>query len=66
MIKQEGLKLNLIEFKATQTILPDLFKGLAYFEKLSGGEITKTLVYAGLDNQERSQGRVVAWKDAVS
>lgn len=65
MIIQEGQKLNLIEFKATQTILPDLFKGLAYFEKLSDREHTKTLVYGGDDNQERSQGTVVSWKDAV-
>jgi uncharacterized protein len=65
MIIQEGSKLNLIEFKATQTIMPDLFKGLAYFEKLSDREITKTLVYGGDDNQERSQGRIVSWKDAA-
>ena len=65
MIIQEGQKLNLIEFKATQTILPDLFKGLAYFEKLSDREHTKTLVYGGDDNQKRSQGTVVSWKDAV-
>lgn len=65
MIIQEGSKLNLIEFKATQTIMPDLFKGLTYFEKLSDNEIIKTLVYGGDDNQERSQGSVVSWKDAA-
>lgn len=65
MIMQEGQKLNLIEFKATQTIMPDMFKGIAYFEKLSDRELDKTLVYGGSDNQERSYGKVLSWKDAA-
>jgi hypothetical protein len=43
--------------------MPDLFKGLAYFEKISGRKLTKTLVYAGSENQERSQGKVKTWKN---
>lgn len=65
MIMQEGQKLNLIEFKATQTIMPDMFKGIAYFEKLSDRQLDKTLVYGGNDNQERSYGKVLSWKDAA-
>jgi len=65
LIIQEGSKLNVIEFKATQTVLPDLFKGLSYFENLSKREISKTLVYGGSDNHERNQVKVVSWKDAV-
>jgi len=65
MIIQEGQKLNLIEFKATQTIMPDMFKGIAYFEKLSDRELDKTLVYGGSDNQERSYGKVLSLKDAA-
>lgn len=65
IIQEEGQKLNLIEFKATQTIMPDMFKGIAYFEKLSDRELDKTLVYGGSDNQERSYGKVLSWKDAA-
>jgi predicted AAA+ superfamily ATPase len=63
LVVQEDITLNLIEIKATQTIMPDLFKGLAYFEKISGRKLTKTLVYAGSENHERSQGKVKTWKN---
>lgn len=66
LIIQESSKLNAIEFKATQTVLPDLFKGLSYFGNLTKREISKTLVYGGTDNHERNQVKVVSWKDAVN
>jgi predicted AAA+ superfamily ATPase len=65
LVVQEDITLNLIEIKATQTIMPDLFKGLAYFEKISGRKLTKTLVYAGSENHERSQGKVKTWKNPI-
>ena len=64
LLVQELLNLNLVEFKATHTIMPDLFKGLSYFEKESKKDnITKTLVYAGAEYQYRSNANVMPWFD---
>ncbi len=63
-IIQEGLKLNLIEFKAGHTILPEMFKGLAYFEALAKNiRLTKSLVYGGSEPQSRAAGNVIPWKE---
>ena len=35
LLIQGPQKLDLVEFKATQTITPDLFKGLNYFESIA-------------------------------
>jgi uncharacterized protein len=62
LVVQEGLTINLFEIKATQTIMSDLFKGLQYFEKNSKREnLTKSLVYAGTDYQERTMANVLPW-----
>ncbi len=62
LIVQDGTKTNLVEFKATQTIMPDLFKGLAYFEKISNSEkLSKNLVYAGNEFQQRTAANVMPW-----
>lgn len=64
LLIQSPPKLELVEFKATQTITPDLFKGLNYFESLAKNTIlTKTLVYGGKEEQTRNVGRVCSWKD---
>lgn len=64
LLIQSPPKLELVEFKATQTITPDLFKGLNYFESLAKNIIlTKTLVYGGKEEQTRNVGRVCSWKD---
>lgn len=62
LLIHEGLNLNLVEFKATQTIMTDLFKGLNFFEKESKKDhLTKTLVYSGDKYQSRTAGNVVTW-----
>ena len=39
-----------------------LFKGMAYFENLAPQLVkSKTLVYAGKKNQQRSNENVVSW-----
>lgn len=64
LLIQDYLSLNLIEFKATMTIIPDLFKGLNYFETISVNKnINKTLVYSGKEHQSRSTAKVVPWFD---
>lgn len=63
LIIQDGQKLNLIEFKAGQTIMPDMFKRLALFETLAKSRsLTKALVYGGSESQTRTHGRVIPWK----
>jgi predicted AAA+ superfamily ATPase len=59
-----GEKSNLVEFKATYTIMSDLFKGFAHFEHYTG--ITtdeKILVYAGHEYQQRTNAQVMPWSD---
>ena len=64
MITQDGQTLNLVEFKSTQTVMSDLFKGLKYFEEHSQNEhLTKTLVYAGSEFQKRSMADVLPWME---
>jgi predicted AAA+ superfamily ATPase len=64
LIRQDDDLLNIIEIKATATISQDLFKGLSYFQNLAQDDVkSKTLVYAGLDNQKRTIADVVSWYD---
>ncbi len=64
LVVQDNLKLNLFEFKATQTIMSGLFKGLQYFEQHSKMEfLKKTLIYSGVDFQKRTDVDVFPWID---
>ena len=62
----EGVKLVPVEIKSGQTITSSYFKGLQYWEKLTG--ISGGIVYYGGDTgQERSNGVVVkSWRDVAS
>jgi hypothetical protein len=63
-IWQTTEKLNLVEIKASETILPEMFKGLAYLEKfISDLDGNKTLVHTGLFDQNRTAGQVLSWKN---
>jgi uncharacterized protein len=64
LIVQDGLTLNITEFKSTQTVIADLFKGLQYFKQHSEmTSLKKTLVYTGSEVQNRSDAEVVPWMD---
>ena len=64
LVWQEGQLLNLVEIKATQTIMSDLFAGLEYFEKHAKSiRLTKTLVYTGNESQKRTNVDVVSWRE---
>lgn len=63
-IWQHSEKINLVEVKASQTIMHDMFKGLSYFEKFDPNLVeSKTLVHTGLFNQNRTAGKVLSWRD---
>lgn len=62
-IWQKTEKLNLVEIKATETIMQDMFKGLNYFEKLKPELIeSKSIIHTGLFDQKRTIGSVKSWK----
>jgi len=55
---------TIYEVKATQTITPKLFKNMDYFESIGGREeFNKTLIYGGSENQDRTNYRVISWRD---
>ena len=65
-IWQHTEKLNLVEIKASETIMPDMFKGLSYLDKLLPGKISsKTLVHTGSANQNRTAAKVQSWKNIL-
>lgn len=64
LIRQDDFMYNLIEIKSTKTIMHDLFKGIEYFSALAKENVkSKTLIYAGLENQKRTIADVVSWYD---
>ncbi|MDR0574674.1 MAG: ATP-binding protein [Tannerella sp.] len=64
LIVQHGQQQDAFEFKSTQTIMPDLFKGLNLYQKISQKEhLQKSLVYTGKEYQNRTAGKVVPWNE---
>ena len=64
LIIQAGPAQKAVEFKATETIMPNLFNGLNFYEKLSEKiRLNKYLVYGGNESQERTTATVVPWKN---
>ena len=66
LIWQNSELINLVEIKASETIMTDMFKGLNYLEKLKPELIeSKTIIHTGLFNQERTLGKVTSWKEII-
>lgn len=64
LLTQDIDSINLMEIKATQTILSNLFKGLNYFEQRAKNiKITKSLIYAGNESQVRTDVKIISWRD---
>ena len=62
LVVNEGLILSLSEFKSTQTVMPDLFKGFRYFEQHSRKDnLIKSLVYTGSVLQKRAEANIIPW-----
>lgn len=54
----------LIEIKATETIMPDMFKNINYYSVLSKwDDARKILVHAGDFKQHRTTGEIIPWSD---
>ena len=66
IIWQNTEKLNLVEIKASETIMPQMFKGLSYFEKFVPELIeSKAVVHTGSFNQKRSAGIALSWNNIL-
>ena len=52
-----------VEIKSGQTISRDAFKGLDYFNKLSGGTDSTYLIAGGDESYTRQSVRVTSWRD---
>jgi predicted AAA+ superfamily ATPase len=63
-IYERGMSLTPCEIKAGKTITSDYFKGLEYWNELSGNDpLSGYIIYAGDESQSRTKGNVVGWKD---
>jgi predicted AAA+ superfamily ATPase len=63
LIIQAESRHKAVEFKATHTIMPNLFKGLNFYETISKKtSLRKYLVYGGDERQERTAATVLPWK----
>ncbi|EOZ96797.1 ATPase [Indibacter alkaliphilus LW1] len=63
LLVDKGDKIDIIEFKASQTIKTQMFDGLAKFEEISQIQnLNKSLVYGGETTQKRSAGNLVSWR----
>ncbi|MFO7599006.1 MAG: DUF4143 domain-containing protein [Candidatus Desulfacyla sp.] len=62
-VVDQGDLLIPIEIKSGKTVSGDFFKGLRFWEKISGADPRRMhLVYAGLMDQTRRDGNVLSWK----
>jgi predicted AAA+ superfamily ATPase len=64
LIVDKGDQMDIIEFKASQTIKTQMFGGLIKFEEISQiKNLNKSLVYGGDTSQKRSAGNLVSWRE---
>ncbi|MBI2119281.1 MAG: ATP-binding protein [Elusimicrobia bacterium] len=64
IIAQTPRGLVAIEIKSGETIVPDFFRGLDYFERIAAHNlIKKYIVYGGEDKQLRSKAQVLSYKN---
>jgi len=54
---------DIYEIKSTSTIMPKLIEGLDYFDRITKGRVkSKTLIYGGEEDQDRTKFKVKSWK----
>ncbi len=64
-ILDQGVKNYPVEIKSGKKVASDSFKGLDYWNKLSGSKPSDSyLIYGGDEKQIRKHGNVVGWKDS--
>lgn len=64
LIVEKGDKLISFEIKAGKTIIGEYFRGLDYFNKLSGNKFKDSyVIYGGDGRQVRERGKAIDWRD---
>jgi predicted AAA+ superfamily ATPase len=64
LLTQNGNVFDIFEIKSTETIRTEHFKGMDFFHDIAQNKTgTKTLIYGGTENQDRSKYSVIAWRD---
>ncbi len=61
LLIEQGDQLVPIEIKAGQTVTSDYFTGLQYWQALSKQTTDAWLIYAGKQNQQRTDGHIISW-----
>ncbi len=63
LLIEEADSLKAVEIKSGQTVTSDFFKGLSFFEKLSGLPPENLyLIYGGLKDYKRTSANVLTWR----
>lgn len=66
-IVRDGIQSKIIEIKSAQTINSVFFKGIHYYQKISGIEAKYCyLIYGGNENQHRTVAQVLSWQNMNS
>lgn len=65
LLKKQRNNFDIYEIKSSTTILTKMTKGLDYFDKISNQKVkSKTLIYAGEENQNRTKFLVKSWRSS--
>ena len=63
LLRKSADGFDIFEIKSIQTISYKLVEAMNYFDKISNGRVnSKTLIYGGNENQDRTQFKVRNWK----
>lgn len=63
MVLERGGQFRAVEVKSGQTLSQDQFKGLQFWQELTGNAGKALLVYGGEQAQQRTVAQVVPWRD---
>jgi len=56
-------EIKAVEIKSGSTFRSDFFKGITYWEKLSGNKKNNSVVYGGDKTLQTKYGQLISWKD---
>jgi len=63
LLLEHADKLTAVEIKSTETLKPELFRGLQYFKSLSGlPDDSFFMIYGGFRKQSRKHGQALNWR----
>ena len=62
VVERQG-QFTAVEVKSGQTLSQDQFKGLHYWQELTGHEGSAALIYGGVTAQQRTGIRVLPWQE---